>query len=748
MWGGETFARGPGGHFGSKSAPCSPVKPFQKRAPAQQDSFHVIHKVPLGDSPYVKAKHTQLVDKDPDAAIALFWAAINANDRVDSALKDMAIVMKQQNRPEEAIEAIKSLRYRCSDAAQESLDNVLLDLYKRCGRLDDQIALLKHKLHLIHQGMAFNGKRTKTARSQGKKFQVSIEQEATRLLGNLGWAYMQQSNFTAAEAVYRKALSIGPDNNKVCNLGICLMKQGRLEEAKAMLQSVVPACPDTRWGSDSHLKSYERAQEMLLELEASIGRSNGLPSQVNSLLQSSLWQPQASSSYSSATTSSVSSTASKSHKTLEAKNDSMCQDLFFTSGGALSATAGFGPATTAVPLASSGRPMQKKPFSSAQEVNQARQQRPRTAHDLGGPTQFKSFQNANYNNDVWDEFDSEFEPENVDGNIQGVPQNFTSALFQQMQQWPGEALHQQRQRSEALRADANLLGIQPQLPLGSKRVERALNFSTNQSNTTTYNSSGSSLVNNNAGLPAGLVRRDVGLNENQRLYSSALQDQSMPLTYDRAKLYKAIEEESKLTTDSWGNPQKSPLGNSELSFFTRWGYNENQNQRLSSVRRSLSLENFDTQLELIALENEEAADEANDITFQQQPPISQHPQQIGTQVKRPRNSTPGRGNSMWAGSLGFFHDQAADSVGYARNEQLNDLDYKSMVVGSAAANSATLSSSQPQHVHSENRILSEKQQNQPMSTLATGADMEAIKRQRRLRVFQEITLYPGSPQHA
>ena len=53
---------------------------------------------------------------------------------------------------------------------------------QRCGRLDDQIALLKHKLHLIHQGLAFNGRRTKTARSQGKKFQVSIEQEATRLL--------------------------------------------------------------------------------------------------------------------------------------------------------------------------------------------------------------------------------------------------------------------------------------------------------------------------------------------------------------------------------------------------------------------------------------------------------------------------------------------------------------------------------------------------------------------------------------
>lgn len=72
----------------------------------------------------------QLVDKDPEKAIPLFWAAINAGDRVDSALKDMAIVMKQQNRADEAIEAIKSLRSRCSEQAQESLDNILLDLYK------------------------------------------------------------------------------------------------------------------------------------------------------------------------------------------------------------------------------------------------------------------------------------------------------------------------------------------------------------------------------------------------------------------------------------------------------------------------------------------------------------------------------------------------------------------------------------------------------------------------------------------
>ena len=72
----------------------------------------------------------QLVEKEPEAAIVLFWKAINAGDRVDSALKDMAVVMKQLDRTEEAIEAIKSFRGLCSRNAQESLDNVLIDLYK------------------------------------------------------------------------------------------------------------------------------------------------------------------------------------------------------------------------------------------------------------------------------------------------------------------------------------------------------------------------------------------------------------------------------------------------------------------------------------------------------------------------------------------------------------------------------------------------------------------------------------------
>uniref|UniRef100_A0A1J3HZ09 Protein SULFUR DEFICIENCY-INDUCED 2 n=1 Tax=Noccaea caerulescens TaxID=107243 RepID=A0A1J3HZ09_NOCCA len=233
----------------------------------RQDSpaaYNVVHKLPHGDSPYVRAKHVQLVEKDAEAAIELFWKAIEARDRVDSALKDMALLMKQQNRAEEAIEAIQSFRHLCSRQAQESLDNVLIDLYKKCGRIEEQVELLKQKLWMIYQGEAFNGKPTKTARSHGKKFQVTVEKETSRILGNLGWAYMQLRDYTAAETVYRRAQMIEPDANKACNLCTCLIKQGKHDEARSILFRDVLRENEEGFG-DLRLKA--RVQELLSELE-------------------------------------------------------------------------------------------------------------------------------------------------------------------------------------------------------------------------------------------------------------------------------------------------------------------------------------------------------------------------------------------------------------------------------------------------------------------------------------------------
>ncbi|KAJ4767537.1 Tetratricopeptide repeat (TPR)-like superfamily protein [Rhynchospora pubera] len=229
-----------------------------------QESMHVLYKIPPGEGPYARAKHLQLVDKDLDASIPWFWKAVNSGDRIDSALKDMAVVMKQRERSEEAIEAIKSFRHLCSKQAQESLDNLLIDLYKKCGRTKEEIELLKRKLRKIYMGEAFHGKTTKKARSHGKKIQVSIKQETSRVLGNLAWAYMQQHSYIAAEAVYRKAQMIDPDANKACNLSLCLIEQGRLKEARQILSDVL----ERKYVTYSDSKLFKRAQELISRIDS------------------------------------------------------------------------------------------------------------------------------------------------------------------------------------------------------------------------------------------------------------------------------------------------------------------------------------------------------------------------------------------------------------------------------------------------------------------------------------------------
>ncbi|EAY88680.1 hypothetical protein OsI_10155 [Oryza sativa Indica Group] len=240
---------------------------------------HVAYKIPAGDGPYARAKHYQLVEKDLDASIAWFWKAINSGDKVDSALKDMAVVMKQRGYHADAIDAIKSLRHLCPKQSQDSLDNILLDLYKASGRTKEEIELLKQKLRKIYLGEAFHGKTTKRARSHGRKIHVSVKQETSRVLGNLAWAYMQQGNFMAAEVVYRKAQMVDPDANKACNLALCLIEQRRPADAEAVLAGVLAgryhARDDDHGAPHTGGKILAKVEELMARITGEVdGRSN------------------------------------------------------------------------------------------------------------------------------------------------------------------------------------------------------------------------------------------------------------------------------------------------------------------------------------------------------------------------------------------------------------------------------------------------------------------------------------------
>jgi len=75
---------------------------------------------------------------------------------------------------------------------------------------------------------------------------------------------MQKANYMAAEVVYRKAQMIDPDANKACNLGLCLMKQARYDDARSVLEDVLTGRVP---GSDD-IRARNRAEELSLELES------------------------------------------------------------------------------------------------------------------------------------------------------------------------------------------------------------------------------------------------------------------------------------------------------------------------------------------------------------------------------------------------------------------------------------------------------------------------------------------------
>lgn len=61
----------------------------------------------------------------------------------------MAVVMKQLDRSQEAIEAISSFRGLCSKQSQESLDNVLIDLYKVLQIIHFKLFLYTNNIYVV-----------------------------------------------------------------------------------------------------------------------------------------------------------------------------------------------------------------------------------------------------------------------------------------------------------------------------------------------------------------------------------------------------------------------------------------------------------------------------------------------------------------------------------------------------------------------------------------------------------------------
>lgn len=75
---------------------------------------------------------------------------------------------------------------------------------------------------------------------------------------------MQQQSYIAAEVVYRKAQMIDPDANKACNLSVCLIEQGRLEEANQILTDIL----QRKYMTYSDSKIFKRAEELMARINS------------------------------------------------------------------------------------------------------------------------------------------------------------------------------------------------------------------------------------------------------------------------------------------------------------------------------------------------------------------------------------------------------------------------------------------------------------------------------------------------
>jgi tetratricopeptide (TPR) repeat protein/AAA+ ATPase superfamily predicted ATPase len=208
--------------FIKKVLDANPSYPSAQEAYDKWREYARVSGVPRGTNPYARAKRVQLVEKDPERASQLFREAIKQGDNVESAVKDLAALLVQLGRANEAIQVLERNRNRISN--QQSVDNMLIIFYQSADQHDKAISLLQRKLE--------------RATTKSKKAQI---------LWQIAIGYLRKEDYRLAEQTFRNVLSIQRDNQIAQrNIALCLFKQGHYEEAQQILNSILMTAPDAQ----------------------------------------------------------------------------------------------------------------------------------------------------------------------------------------------------------------------------------------------------------------------------------------------------------------------------------------------------------------------------------------------------------------------------------------------------------------------------------------------------------------------
>jgi len=163
--------------------------------------------LPKGQGPYARAKRAQLVDQDFDRAVDLYRAAIKQRDKLESAVKDLSMLLDQLERSEEAINLLESKRKGIR--GKRPYDNILATLYQNHGHHKKAIALLE------------------TLAQEAKRGDRAV------LLRRIVFSYFKTSRYDDAERTLNQLLDENPGDRPAERLLVGLedARAGRYDEA-------------------------------------------------------------------------------------------------------------------------------------------------------------------------------------------------------------------------------------------------------------------------------------------------------------------------------------------------------------------------------------------------------------------------------------------------------------------------------------------------------------------------------------
>ena len=168
--------------------------------------------LPKGDGLYARAKRAQLVDLDLGAAEKLLKQAALTGDNAESAVKDLASLLNQQGRVDEAISLLEDSSTRAKDAS--SYDNMLATFYQHASRHDDAVRILQ-RLY------------PKTPRAK-----------RSSLLTRIATVHIRARKYAAAEDTLRKLLDDDPHNRTALRL-IGVLEDARSAESQDDAEDVI-----------------------------------------------------------------------------------------------------------------------------------------------------------------------------------------------------------------------------------------------------------------------------------------------------------------------------------------------------------------------------------------------------------------------------------------------------------------------------------------------------------------------------